>query len=118
MQPSTAILSFSQSEKIKAGLLWATQSLEILAAIPERSRKAAEKMARTFIGLMLHDIHLSTKVTRDQRWQRVEKHVDMALVIIDSGVAHEAAFHMTKALSEVTRIGQESMGYLKDNGLL
>ena len=48
----------------------------------------------------------------------VEKSIDTAMVMINSGVAHEAGYHLTQALTRVTTIGQRSMTILKDNGLL
>ena len=113
-----AILAFSQSEKIKAGIIWVSQALELLAGFPEKNRKSAERMARIFINLILRDVHLSKKVTEEQIWQEVEKNIDLALVMLDSGVAHESAYHLTRALSSVTDIGQRSMTILKDNNLL
>jgi hypothetical protein len=118
MDERTAILAFSQSEKIKAGILGLSQSLEVLPGIPEKNRKGAEKIARTFLAILLRDVHLSKRVTQMPRWEQIEKHIDMALVMLDSGVAHEAAYHLTRALSEVTSIGQRSMAALQEKGLL
>lgn len=118
MDKRTAILAFSQSEKIKAGILWLSQSLQVLPGIPERNRKSAEKMARTFLAMILRDVHISKKVTHNPIWEKVEKNIDLALVMIDSGVAHEATYHLTRALSEVTSIGQRSMQVLQNEGLL
>jgi len=38
--------------------------------------------------------------------------------MINSNVAHEAGYHLTQALTQVTTIGQRSMTILKDDGLL
>ena len=65
-----------------------------------------------------HDVHLAGRVTADPKWREVEKNVDLALVMLDSGVASEAGYHLTKALSQVTDIGQKSMAWLKKEGLL
>lgn len=118
MNIKQAILAFSQSEKIKAGIIWVSQALEQLVGFPEKNRKSAERMARIFINLILLDVHLSKKVTGELSWPDVEKNIDMALVMLDSGVAHESAYHLTRALSSVTDIGQRSMTILKDNNLL
>jgi hypothetical protein len=40
------------------------------------------------------------------------------MVMISSGVAHEAGYHLTQALTQVTTIGQRSMTILKDKGHL
>jgi hypothetical protein len=49
---------------------------------------------------------------------KVEKNIDTAMVMISSGVAHEAGYHLTQALTQVTTIGQRSMTILKDKGHL
>jgi hypothetical protein len=118
MDTKEAILSFSQSEKIKAGIIWVTQALEFLIRLPEKNRRSAERMAHVFIGMILHDVHLAGQVADDPKWQEVEKNVDLALVMLDSGVASEAVYHLTRALSCVTDIGQRSMSYLKKEGLI
>ena len=118
MNIKQAILAFSQSEKVKAGIIAVTQALELLPGIPDRTRKGAESMARVFISLILRDVHLAKKITGESTWQEVEKNIDLALVMLDSGVAHESSYHLTRALSTVTDIGQRSMTLLKAKGLL
>jgi len=51
-------------------------------------------------------------------WDEVLRHIDKALVMINSGVAAEAVVHLTQALSQVTSIGHRSMTILKGEGLL
>jgi hypothetical protein len=67
---------------------------------------------------MLSDVHLAVKIAADPTWRDVEKNIDLALVMLDSGVSQEAGYHLTHALSHVTDIGQRSMIELKDRGLL
>jgi hypothetical protein len=118
MDSKEAILTFSQSEKVKSGIIWVTQALEFLIRLPEKNRRSAERMAHVFIGMILHDVHLAGRVATDPKWREVEKNVDLALVMLDSGVASEAGYHLTRALSCVTDIGQRSMSYLRKEGLL
>ena len=118
MDSKEAILAFTQSEKVKAGIIWVSQALAFLIRLPDKNRRSAERMAHIFIGSILHDVHLAGRVSTDPKWREVEKNVDLALVMLDSGVASEAGYHLTKALSQVTDIGQRSMAYLKKEGLL
>ena len=118
MQTREAILSFSQSEKIKAGIIWLTQALEMLHALPEKNRRNAERVTHVFLSAMLRDVHLSARLSGDEAWRDAEKNIDMALVMLDSGVAQESTYHITRALGSVTTIGQRAMTYLKDEGLL
>ena len=58
------------------------------------------------------------RLSGDEAWRDAEKNIDMALVMLDSGVARESTYHITRALGSVTTIGQRAMTYLKDEGLL
>jgi hypothetical protein len=64
------------------------------------------------------ELLICKKTAPNELWQEVEKNIDTAMVMIHSNVAHEAGYHLTQALTQVTTIGQRSMTVLKDNGLL
>jgi hypothetical protein len=51
-----AILTFSQSEKIKAGLIWATQAVEIYKALSEADRPGAEKIIKALVDMIGSEI--------------------------------------------------------------
>jgi hypothetical protein len=68
--------------------------------------------------LVAGESDLAGKITGDQRWDEIGKMISMALVMIDSGVPQETTFHLTKALTRVTRIGGQAAGILKENELL
>jgi hypothetical protein len=118
MEINETILTFSQSEKIKAGLIWATQVIEMYKALPEGDKSGAEKIIRAIVDMIGSEILICRKSAPNELWTEVEKNIDTAMVMIDSSVAHEAGYHLTQALTQVTTIGQRSMSILKDNGLL
>jgi hypothetical protein len=118
MDTKEAILAFSQSEKVKSGIIWTTHALSALAGLPENNRSSGERVAHVLIAAMLRDVHLAVKMTGESKWRDVEKNIDLALVMLDSGVSQEAGYHLTRALSHVTDIGQRSMSTLKSKGLL
>ena len=118
METQGAIMAFSQSEKIKSVLIWLSQALELLRGLPEQEKKGAERMIKTFVDMVFHEISLAGKVTGEESWKDIERHVDQAAVMINSGVGADAVVNLTRALSQVTSIGQRSMSYLKENGLL
>jgi hypothetical protein len=118
MEINEAITAFSQSEKIKAGLIWASQVVEIYKALPETDKPGAEKIIRTIIDMIGNEILVCKKSAPDKLWIEVEKNIETAAVMIRSNVAHEAGFHLTRALTQVTTIGQRSMSVLKNKGLL
>jgi hypothetical protein len=118
MQTAAAITTFSQSEKIKGGLIWASQAVEIYKALPEADKPGAEKIVKAMVDMIGSEILICKKSAPHELWLDVEKCLDTAMVMINSGVAHEAGYHLTQALTQVTTIGQRSMSVLKEQGLL
>lgn len=118
MHANQAIKSFSQSEKIKSGLIWATQMAEMCNAFPESDKPAAERMLKAMVGMIGNEIHIAKKSAPNEFWLKAEKDVETALVMMASGAVHELGYHLTQALSKVTTIGQQSMTFLVEKGLL
>jgi hypothetical protein len=118
MQTDKIIISFSQSEKIKAGILWLSSALNIVESLPGSEKKGAEKIIGAMINMMGQEIRLAGIVTGLQTWPEIEPDLDKAVVMIESGVSQDAVMHLTKALSKVTNIGQQSMTALKEHNLL
>ena len=118
MNTQKAIMAFSQSEKIKAGIIWVSQALELLGGLPVSGTQGAERMIKALIDMIFQEIQLAKNVAGDERWEDAEKSIDQATVMINSGVGPEAIIHLTQALSQVTSVGQRSMSYLKEQGLL
>lgn len=118
MNLKSAIITFSQSEKIKAGIIWLTQTLEILTGLSGVEQQGAEKIIKANIGMITHEVNIARNLTKESSWDDVEKHIETARVMINSQVAHEAGFHLTKALTQVTSMGHRSLSALKDEGLL
>ena len=118
MDTKEAILAFSQSEKAKAGLLMAAQLLELLNGLPDHEKHTAERFLRPLIGMISNEIHLSKKMTSSDSWSAVEKSLNAALVMLNSGVPSEATYHIVQAISAATTIGQRSMEFLLSQKLL
>ena len=118
MKVQIAIMAFSQSEKIKAGLIWVSQSLQLLEGISESGKQAGRKISKAIIGMIVHEIQLGKNVTGDESWDEVPRSLDRAMVMIDSGVPSEAVVNLTQALSQVTSIGHRAMSFLRKQDLL
>ena len=118
MKIQEAVLALSQSEKLKAGLIWTSQALAILAGLPETERAGAERIVQVLANLLIHEVRLAENVAGEGPWQEIEKHLDRAVVMISSGVAPEAVSHLTQALSRVTDVGQRAMTLLQREGVL
>ena len=118
MKTNQAIMAFSQSEKVKAGLICASQSLELLAGLSFPEKEGAQKVIRMSVEMIRHEIQLARNLSGDESWDEIDKSIGRAVVMIDSGVAPESVLHLTQALSRVTSIGHRSMSDLRVKGLL
>jgi len=111
-------MAFSQSEKSKSGIIWASQALELLKGLPTPEKPGAEKTIKLKIDMIVQEIRLAKNVTGDPAWDDIEAVLDQAMVMINSGVAPESVVHLTQALSRVTSIGHRSMSTLKEKELI
>jgi len=118
MTPREAVTAFSQSEKIKAGLIWVSQAIDQSVSLPEFEKRGAICVIRTALAMIYQELHLAGKLGGGNLWRESEKDFDMAQVMLDSQILPEANFHLTRALSRVTTIGQRAMTVLKDQGLI
>ena len=113
-----AIMALSQSEKLKAGLIWISSVLQMADGLHGAEKRGAERSSAAFLNMVILDLQLAEKIAPDPGWKDVEVHLDQAVAMVNSGVGSEAVYHITKALSRVTTIGQRAMTLLKDEGLL
>jgi hypothetical protein len=118
MNLRSQVLTFSQSEKIKSALIWISQCAETLPGLSPPLRQGAERMIADLVSMVLGEVHLIRRMTGDADWIEVEKHLDLALVMINSGVATEASYHAANGLTHVTAIGRRAMSALRDSGIL
>ena len=118
MQTDQAIKAFSQSEKLKSGLIWANQIVELYVALPESEKPGAQRILKALINMIGSEIHIAQKAAPHEIWLEAEKDVNTALVMLNSGVAHDSGHHLTQALSKITTVGQQSMSLLVEKGLL
>ena len=118
MDTREAIIAFSQSEKIKSGIIWVTNTLQMTDALSPQDKPGGEKVIKSMVGMIAQEVRLAKRLTKDAAWEKVENPADMAMVMVNSGVVQEASFHLTQALRQVTNIGHRSMSFLKEKGLL
>jgi len=118
MNTKEAIMAFSQSEKIKSGIIWLSHTLELQGSLSAQETQGAEKIVKAVAGMVFQEIQLAKAVAGDEQWQDAEKSIDQALIMVNSGVGPESIMHLTQALSQVTSIGQRSMSFLQEQGLL
>ncbi len=113
-----AILAFSQSEKIKSGVIWISQALERLQGMGDHEKKGAEAVLDMFLGLVQGELGLAKTVAAGGDWDEVQGCLDRARDMIHAGVGHEATIHLSRALSKVTNTGLEAMTELRKHNLI
>ncbi|OPX35890.1 MAG: hypothetical protein B1H11_08495 [Desulfobacteraceae bacterium 4484_190.1] len=118
MKIQEAIMAFSQSEKIKSGLIWVSQTLELASALPLPEKQGAERVIKALMDMIIHEIRLAKSIFGYGPWGEIEESIDKAIVMINSGVGTESVVHLTKSLSLVTTIGHRSMSFMKEEGLI
>jgi hypothetical protein len=118
METKEAILSFSQSEKVKSGLIWCSQSIQLIGGLSPEEQKGALKVLQAMIGMISSEAQLALQVSGEAIWLEVDKLINTARVMVDSGVSQESVHHFTQALSQVNRIGQKAMTRLLEKGVL
>jgi len=64
------------------------------------------------------EILICRKLAPNEFWTAVEKSIDTAMLMINSNITQEAGYHLTRALTQTTTIGQRSMSILTDKKLL
>jgi hypothetical protein len=118
MNSNEAIMGFSQSEKVKSGLIMIAGSLELLRNLPQEEKRGASRIIYVDLSMLSREVGLAKMVTRHDEWNEVEFFLNKALVMFDSGIGEESLIHVSRALSKVTNIAQQSMAYLKESRLL
>ena len=68
--------------------------------------------------MISQEMGLARVLTGQEIWEVLENHIQKALIMVDSGVGEEAILHLSRALSQVTNVAQQSMSQLKEAGLL
>lgn len=118
MDTRAVIISYAQSEKIKAGLIWISQLAEMTSGMNGEQRIAGENMVQSMIAFVANEAGLAKKLTVDPSWEEIEKNIEKARVMLHSGVLEEVTWHLTQALSRTTGISQKSMSFLMENKLI
>ncbi|MFO7783029.1 MAG: hypothetical protein ACQET7_15235 [Thermodesulfobacteriota bacterium] len=115
MSLPSAVTALAQGEKIKAGLIWASESISLLNGLGGVERSGGIQVIKGLCAMIGHEVSLVRRLTADPTWDEVTPHLDRAMVMMESGVPYEATGHISKALSRTTGILQRAMESL-DSG--
>ena len=118
MTAKDAVIAYSQAEKVKSGIIWVSQAVEMLKGLPPQDLQGAETIIKPIVGFIANEVHLAKTLLKDNTWDDVAKKLDNAIVMINSGVAYESSHHLTQALSQVTSVCQRAMTELRAEGLI
>ncbi len=113
-----AVIEYAQSEKLKTGLIWIIQVVESSATMEAHGNPGAAGIIHILLRLSTQETRIARRMIKTEEWDDIERHIDMAIVMVNSGVPGEASFHLTRALSGVTSLAERSMSLLKRHGLL
>lgn len=111
-------MAFSQSEKIKAGLIWVSQIIEFMGGLSGEQKSGVQKSVIVLLRMVAQETALAKALTGHEDWKVSEGHIEKALVMLDSGVEEEAMLQIARALSKVTNVGQQAMTQLQESGHL
>jgi hypothetical protein len=117
METKQAIISFSQGEKIKGGLIWCTQCVQMALNLPPSELAGAAKVIQGLVSMIANEVRLAQRASQDPVWSEVDKALRTAGVMVESGVIEEATYHFTQTLSQVNRISQKAMACMVDKGM-
>jgi hypothetical protein len=118
MDIQSAVTTLSQGEKIKAGLIWASQCIELLQGLGPVEQTGGARVVKALCAMIGHEVALVRTVSGDPAWDEVQPSLERALVMIESGVPQEAVGHLSGALSRTTNLLQRSMTFLREQGVL
>lgn len=118
MQNRQAIISFSQSEKVKSALIWCSTCANLVQNLPEAQQQGAVRVLQSLLAMVDNEVQLARQASGEPIWNEVEKMLNTARIMVDSGVSQEAEYHLTQALTQVNRIGQRSLTHLIEQGLM
>jgi len=106
-------ITYAQADKIKSGLIWISQTIQISEAMSPAEKKGAETVLQNMLHMVGDEIHMIARIGNGQLWQEAAADVDKALVMMRSGIAGEAVHHLTRAMSAVTSIAGRAMTLLQ-----
>jgi hypothetical protein len=86
--------------------------------LPDQNKPGAEQIITALVGMVSNEINLGMKIAPSEHWEASLKHINNATVMLNSKVIHDVPFHLSKALSHVTSIGQTAMTHLREDGLV
>jgi hypothetical protein len=115
METKQAIISFAQGEKIKGGLIWCSQCVQVAQNLMQAEQTGAVKVIQGLVAMIANEVQLARRASQDPVWSEVDKALHTARVMIESGVIEEATYHFTQTLSQVNRISQKAMTHLVEN---
>lgn len=118
MQTRQAIIAFSQSEKVKSALIWCSTCAHLSQNMPEQQQQGAVRVLQSLVAMVANEVQLARQASGEPIWLEVDKILNTARIMIDSGVSGEAEYHFTQALTQVNRIGQKSLTYLMEQGMM
>ena len=78
METKQAIISFSQGEKVKTGLIWCNQCVQLAQNLPSAEKAGAVKVLQGLVAMIANEAQLARQASKDQVWLEVDKNLNTA----------------------------------------
>ena len=73
METKQAIISFSQGEKIKGGMIWCSQCVQMALNLPPAEQAGAAKVIMGLVSMIANEVQLARRASQDPVWSEVQK---------------------------------------------
>jgi hypothetical protein len=118
MTEKEAILGFMMGERVKTGLIVATQLAMLIEGLRDHEKDGANRVFSAFLRSLYKDIGLAHNITPQEEWAEIRRELDTGMTMVDSKVSHAAVESLSRAISQATTISNRAMTLLKERGLL
>jgi hypothetical protein len=118
MTEKEAILAFMMGERLKSGLIVATQLAMAIEGFLDHEKQGANRVFSVFLRSLYKDIGLAHKISPQAEWAEIRKELDSGLTMVESKVSHGAIENLSRAISQTTTVSSRAMAFLKEKGLL
>ena len=85
MRDNKPVMAFCQSEKIKSGIIWVSQSVQLLLGLHEPERSGGERMVKVLLEMVLSEVSLAETLVGAEEWEAARGHLERAAVMSPSG---------------------------------
>jgi hypothetical protein len=119
MDPKAAVMNYQFGERAKSELIVLSQLCIALPSFPEGGERAGgKKMLLLMMESVRSEIQYAATSTGHREFQNAASSLSLAISLVESDKAEEAAGKIAQAISASTTPAQEAWQVLSEHGLL